>query len=81
MKWIEEISWRLQVPRWVLGCPECDREFTHSEIDTSRQPPPLDLYSWIGDKPEMPESGIRVECTHCKKVSLYKRYQLIYRQT
>jgi hypothetical protein len=69
------------VPRWVLGCPECDREFTHSEIDASRTPSSLDPFAWIGDKPAIPDAGVRLECPHCKKTSLYKRYQLVYSVT
>ena len=67
------------MPRWVLGCPECNQEFTHSEIASDRPQPPLDPFARFGDKPEIPELGIYLECPHCKKVSSFKRYQLIYR--
>jgi predicted RNA-binding Zn-ribbon protein involved in translation (DUF1610 family) len=69
------------VPRWVLGCPECGEEFTHSEIDAEYRPPLLDPFSWIADKPELPESGVSLECPNCKKTSVYKRHQLTYRAT
>lgn len=74
----EEIS---KVPRWVLGCPHCNQEFTHSEIDTEYRTPLLDPFAWIGDKPELPVAGVGLECPNCKKVSIYKRYQLTYRAT
>jgi hypothetical protein len=69
------------VPRWVIGCSACGQEFTHSEIDPEQRSPMLDPFSWIGDKPELPEKGVSLKCPHCKKVSVYKRYQLTYRAT
>jgi hypothetical protein len=69
------------MPRWILGCPNCNQEFTHSEIDTQSRTPLLDPFSWIADKPKLPEAGTRLECPNCKKVSIYKRHQLIYRAT
>ncbi len=69
------------MPRWVLGCPNCGEEFTHSEIEPERQPPVIDPFAWIGDKPEIPGTGVRLKCPSCKKVSVYKRYQLTYRAT
>ena len=67
------------MPRWVLDCPECNQEFPHSEIDTKRTPSSLDPFSWIADKPDFPDEGIQLRCPHCKKLSVYKRYQLVYR--
>jgi len=69
------------VPRWVLGCPECEQEFTHSEINADYRQPEIDPFSWIGDKPEMANAGVILECPNCKKKSVYKRYQLTYRAT
>jgi hypothetical protein len=69
------------VPRWVLGCPECQQEFTHTEIVTDYRPPEIDPFSWIGDKPQMKEAGVILECPNCKKKTIYKRYQLTYRAT
>jgi hypothetical protein len=40
-----------------------------------------DLFAWIGDKPKMPEEGVKLECPNCRKVATYKRYQLTYRAT
>ena len=36
------------MPRWVLGCPECNQEFTHSEIDTEYRPIFLMLLPGLG---------------------------------
>ena len=69
----------IKLARWVFGCPDCDYEFTHSEIDSEIRPPLLDPFAWIDDKPELPEAGVRLECPSCKKVSVFRRYQLTYR--
>jgi hypothetical protein len=67
------------VPRWVLGCPKCNLEFTQSVIDSSRQSSLEDPFAWIGEKPQFPGNGLRVECPNCKNISVYQRYQLVYR--
>jgi len=60
------------MPRWVLTCPECHKEFTHSNIAHES--------SWWDEKPEMSPAGDSIECPNCKKTSTYRRYQLIYRK-
>jgi len=67
------------MPRWVLDCPECGEEFTHSEIDVENRSPLLDSFAWIGDKPEIPQEGVSLVCPNCSKVSVYKRHELTYR--
>lgn len=67
------------MPRWVLGCPDCGEEFTHSEADTEYRSPLLDSFAWIGNKPEMPKAGVSLKCPNCSKVTVYKRHQLTYR--
>jgi len=62
------------MPRWILTCPGCSQEFTHSEI-VADEPP----FAWGEGKPDMPDDGATRECPHCKESSVYKRYQLIYR--
>jgi hypothetical protein len=65
--------------RWVLGCPECKEDFTHSQIDTESQPSVGDPFSWLDDKPKFPDVGVSLECPNCKKTSVYQRTQLMYR--
>jgi endogenous inhibitor of DNA gyrase (YacG/DUF329 family) len=65
--------------RWVLGCPECKEDFTHSQINTEPQPTMRDPFAWLGDKPEFPATGLTLECPNCKKTSIYSRTQLVYR--
>ena len=66
--------------RWVLGCPECKRDFTHCQIDTESQPSFSDPFAWLGDKPKFPNVGLQIECPNCKKRSVYKRNQLTYKK-
>jgi hypothetical protein len=67
------------VPYWVLVCPECDREFIHTEAQNEATSPMQDPLGWLAEKPAFPESGMRIGCPNCKKTSLYQRYQLVYR--
>lgn len=64
--------------RWVLFCPVCNKDFTHSEIPESGS---HFTDPFLGDfiKPEFPEGGLRVVCPNCRSTSVYQRYQLIYR--
>ncbi len=67
--------------RWVLTCPKCNQDFTHSTIPVG-QTPPGDLFAWLdflGDKPDFPNGGLSLKCSNCKKASLYRRHQLLYR--
>jgi predicted nucleic-acid-binding Zn-ribbon protein len=65
-------------PRWVVSCPDCKEEFTHTEIRAivsglSRDPfasPP---------KPTIPEDGTELQCRNCGKTSTYKASDLRYR--
>jgi hypothetical protein len=64
------------MPRWILTCPGCSEEFTHSEVTSEGIP-----FTWGERKPDIPDGGANLECPHCKKSAVYKRYQLIYRDT
>ena len=65
--------------RWVLGCPECNKYFTHSEILADSNRSMLDSFVNI-PKPEFPKGGLKMECPNCKKTSLFQRHELIYRR-
>jgi hypothetical protein len=65
--------------RWVLGCPDCKEDFTHSQIDAEAMPSLRDPFAWLGDKAEFPIAGLSLECPNCKKTSVYSRTQLVYR--
>lgn len=67
------------VPYWVLVCPECNREFVHTEIQNDAMTATRDPLGWLAEKPPFPEGGLLVSCPNCKNASIYQRYQLVYR--
>jgi hypothetical protein len=63
------------MPYWVLDCPQCHKEFVHSEIDGEKKHHGL----WaLPSKPEFPEGGAKLDCPNCKQASLFQRFQLRY---
>lgn len=64
--------------RWVLDCPQCHEEFTHSEI-TSSQITFSDPFTQPETKPPFPEGGQEIACPNCNQTAVYQRYQLVYR--
>ena len=62
------------MPRWVLNCPSCQKEFTHTEIERRSF---QDYY--LEPKPDFPEEGLSVQCPNCKTSSVYHRRHLTYR--
>jgi hypothetical protein len=64
--------------RWVLDCPDCNEDFTQSEIPESDSLVP-DPFTGSVAKPEFPTDGLSLRCPNCKTTSVYQRYQLIYR--
>jgi hypothetical protein len=62
------------MPRWVLNCPSCLHEFTHSESDRRT----LDD-SYLDKKPEFPREGLELQCPNCQASSLFEQAQLRYR--
>lgn len=65
--------------RWVLSCPECSQEFTHSQAEAPSQNSFRDPFAWLGEKPEFPDAGLQMECPNCNKTAIYRRTQLMYR--
>jgi endogenous inhibitor of DNA gyrase (YacG/DUF329 family) len=60
--------------RWVLNCPDCHEDFTHTEIAKTK----LEDY-FFDRKPEFPVDGLSMECPNCHKTSLFQRHELTYR--
>jgi endogenous inhibitor of DNA gyrase (YacG/DUF329 family) len=65
------------VPRWVVSCPECGHELTHTPISElaggTRDPfasPP---------KPAIPDGGSQLKCSNCDKSATYLMSDLRYR--
>ena len=64
------------MPRWVLNCPQCLTDFTHSEFVKDST---LEDY-YLPAKPEFPTGGLNAECPNCKKTSMFQQYQLVFRE-
>ena len=67
------------MPRWVLTCPECDEDFSHSEITIPQRIREFDPFTGVVTKPEFPVGGLKATCPACKKSSVYQRHELVYR--
>jgi endogenous inhibitor of DNA gyrase (YacG/DUF329 family) len=65
-------------PRWVVTCPECQNEFTHTHIAKISTGPSRDPFA-SPPKPEIPERGTELQCQNCGKASVYKALDLRYR--
>jgi len=61
--------------RWVLDCPKCKAELTHSQVHDSDFSG-SDPYACL-TKPKFPDGGLSVLCPNCKIAFVYQRYQLI----
>lgn len=61
--------------RWVLSCPNCNQEFTYSEIP--RKSTLADYYLPV--KPDLPTDGVKLDCPSCQKPTTFFRHQLVYR--
>jgi hypothetical protein len=62
-----------RMPYWILKCPQCKKDFIHSEINMDKEQYGI----WpLPSKPEFPEGGSWLECLHCKQTSLFQRFQL-----
>jgi ribosomal protein L37AE/L43A len=69
---------RPRIPQWTLTCPDCKKDFAHSNIAEDIKTWRLDPFAELLDKPVFPEAGASFECPNCKKNSVYHRYQLCY---
>jgi len=64
------------VARWILDCPNCKGDFTHTEISPNDRLP--DTFLRSTPKPEFPTGGLTITCPNCGNTSVYQRHQLIY---
>jgi hypothetical protein len=64
-------------PRWVASCPECRKEFTHTNIGKSAAGM-RDPFAWPA-KPQIPEGGTQLICPKSNKPSAYRTVDLRYR--
>jgi len=65
--------------RWLVTCPHCGSDFTHTTIFVSdavrRMENVHDVFASL-PKPELPEGGSPVECPHCKELSNFRAQDL-----
>ena len=66
-------------PRWVVTCPQCSADFTHTLISTlATGPLGRDPFA-SPPKPNIPAGGTQMECENCGKTSTYRIVDLRYR--
>ena len=63
------------MPHWILNCPDCKKDFTHSEVKLEEKPFQALMFPF---KPEFPDGGAPLECPNCKNTSTFQRFQLTY---
>jgi hypothetical protein len=69
----------LSMPRWVVTCPKCKEEFTHTLVrDLSRGSETRDVFA-SPPKPQIPKDGAQLNCPHCGNIQAYKTHDLTYR--
>lgn len=61
--------------RWIVDCPECGREFTHTLIGQGFERDPFASPL----KPDLTASGAELKCPNCGETSTYKALDLRYR--
>jgi endogenous inhibitor of DNA gyrase (YacG/DUF329 family) len=66
-------------PRWVVNCPECREEFTHTDIEAMKSGAgSRDLFA-SPPKPTIAEGGTQLICPKCNKTSAYQISDLRFR--
>jgi hypothetical protein len=63
------------MPSWILCCPHCNSDFTHSEIIETAQ---LDVLSQLLPVKPLIAGTQQMECPSCHKTVNYTRYDLRY---
>jgi DNA-directed RNA polymerase subunit RPC12/RpoP len=68
------------MPRWMLKCPKCSHDFTHTKIELS-----VIEEAWrdpfqILRKPMITQAGETQTCPECKSKSVFQRHQLFYHE-
>jgi endogenous inhibitor of DNA gyrase (YacG/DUF329 family) len=67
------------MPRWLVKCPNCGHAFTHTKIELAVvEESHRDPYG-ILSKPEIPQGGEKRSCPNCETESVFKPFQLFYR--
>jgi len=59
--------------QWVVSCPACNREFTHTEIQDGGM---RDAFLWPA-KPKLDADSVK-ECPHCHATTAFLLADLTY---
>ena len=66
------------MPRWFVTCPQCNQQFTHSQIEpAAMEQARLDPFGII-PKPAIPSDGDKRTCPQCKTESVFQPFNLSY---
>jgi hypothetical protein len=66
------------MPRWMLKCPKCSYNFTHSKIELAvLEEARRDPYGVL-PRPTFAPDGENHTCPGCKTESVFRRQQLFY---
>jgi endogenous inhibitor of DNA gyrase (YacG/DUF329 family) len=66
------------MPRWIIECPKCQKQFTHSEISKTIGGAIHDPFAFPS-RPITPEDA-ELKCPHCNESSRYKFFDLRYQR-
>jgi hypothetical protein len=67
------------MPRWVVTCPKCRSEFTHTLVrDLTQGSLTRDVFA-SPPKPPIPDGGSRLDCPNCGGNQAYQISDLRYR--
>ena len=68
------------MPRWMLKCPKCSRDFVHTKIELAAiEEARRDAFR-ILPKPPFALEGEKQTCPECKTESVFQRHHLFYRE-
>ncbi len=68
------------MPRWMITCPQCNYEFSHSEIPATTIQQSLRDPFGIVPKPLLAPDGDKRSYPNCKNESVYHQFNLIYQK-
>jgi DNA-directed RNA polymerase subunit RPC12/RpoP len=67
------------MPRWIVICSQCGKEFTHTLVrDLTHDTLSRDVFA-SPPKPAIPEGGSQMNCPYCGGVRAYTVSDLRYR--
>jgi hypothetical protein len=68
------LATRVRMARWIVSCPACNAEFTHTEINGGG------ARAFLSARKPNLDGGSVKECPHCHAATVFRPAQLIYRK-